>query len=195
MIAIIDYGAGNIASVANALRALNQEFILTNSAREIEKADKVIFPGQGEASFAVKRLQETGLFELLQNCKKPVLGICLGLQLLADGSKEGNVNCIGIIPGINEKFDDKKTKVPHMGWNSITIVKQSKLLNEIKSGENFYFAHSYYLPLNDSATSTSENGITFTASVEKDNYYGVQFHPEKSGDAGLKILRNFIEIC
>lgn len=195
MIALIDYGAGNVASVANALTELKQEFIVTNKEAEICNSDKVIFPGVGEASFAIRQLHILNLFTVLRIVKKPFLGICLGMQLMADQSTEGDVACLGIFPGTAQKFDTEKTKVPHMGWNDIKIIKESKLLSEIKSGEHFYFAHSYYLPVNEYSTSISNNNMDFSASLEKDNFYGVQFHPEKSGDAGLKILKNFIELC
>jgi glutamine amidotransferase len=195
MIALIDYGAGNVASVANALTELKQDFRITNKEADICNSDKIIFPGVGEASFAVRQLHLLNLFTVLRIVKKPVLGICLGMQLMADHSTEGDVACLGIFPGTALKFDSTKTKVPHMGWNDIKIVKESKLFNEIKSGEHFYFANSYYLPVNEITTSTSNNNIDFSASLEKDNFYGVQFHPEKSGNAGLKLLKNFIELC
>lgn len=195
MIALIDYGAGNVASVANVLAELNQKFIITKSEGEIIKADKVIFPGVGEASYAVRQLHLTNLFTVLRICKKPMLGICLGMQLMAESSEEGNVKCLGIFSGTSVKFDADKTKVPHMGWNDITFKKESKIFNEIKNGERFYFAHSYFLPENEFTTSVCNNGIDFASSMEKENFYGVQFHPEKSGLAGLKIIKNFIELC
>ncbi|MCX6151379.1 MAG: imidazole glycerol phosphate synthase subunit HisH [Ignavibacteriales bacterium] len=194
MIALIDYGAGNTASVANALRTLKQEFILTNSEVEICKADKAIFPGVGEASYAIRQLHKYNLINLLRIIKRPILGICLGMQLLADYSKEGNVSCLGIIPGIIEKFDSSKVTVPHMGWNEVFQIKKSPLFDGIKDGEFFYFAHSYLFSLGESTTSKTNHGIDFSASVEKENYFGVQFHPEKSGDAGLRVLKNFIEL-
>ncbi len=194
MIALIDYGAGNVASVANALTELNQEFIITSNETEICRAQKIIFPGVGEASYAIRQLHLLNLFTVLRIVKKPMLGICLGMQLMADFSKEGNVTCLGIFSVTAEKFDETKTKVPHMGWNDIEIVKESKLFNGIKSGERFYFANSYYLSVCPFTTSMSNNEINFSSSLEKDNFFGVQFHPEKSGDAGLKILKNFIDI-
>lgn len=195
MIALIDYGAGNVASVSNVLTALNQKFIITRSEGEIIGSDKVIFPGVGEASYAVRQLHLTNLFTVLRICKKPILGICLGMQLMAECSKEGNIKCLGIFPGAAEKFDPGKTKVPHMGWNDINIKKESKIFNGIKKGERFYFAHSYFLPVNELTTSTCNNSVDFSASMEKGTFYGVQFHPEKSGDAGMEIIKNFIELC
>jgi len=195
MIALIDYGAGNVASVANALTELKEEFKITKNETEICRSNKIIFPGVGEASFAVRKLHMLNLFSLLRIVKKPMLGICLGMQLMADHSTEGDVACLGIFPCTAEKFDTAKTKVPHMGWNDIEITTESKLFRGIKSGEHFYFANSYYLPLNEYTTSATDNNIKFSSAMEKGNFYGVQFHPEKSGDAGLKLLKNFIELC
>jgi glutamine amidotransferase len=194
MIAIIDYGAGNVASVSNAVGVLSQDYIITCNEIDILKSDKIIFPGVGEASFAVKQLHKLNLYTMLRVCKKPLLGICLGMQLMADYSKEGDVTGLGLFPGSAEKFDSKITKVPHMGWNSIEIRRGSKLFNGIKSGEMFYYANSYYLPLNMYTTAATNHNIAFAASVESRNFYGVQFHPEKSGYAGLQILKNFIEL-
>jgi glutamine amidotransferase len=195
MIALIDYGAGNVASVSNALHELDKKFIITNNETEICKADKIIFPGVGEASFAIKQLHILNLYSLLRMVRKPVLGVCLGLQLMADFSTEGDITCLGILPGTVLKFDPNKVKVPHMGWNDIHFTKESKLFSGIKEGERFYFANSYYLPVNNYTTSYSNNSIDFSASMEKDNFYGVQFHPEKSSGAGLQVLQNFIELC
>lgn len=195
MIALIDYGAGNVASVANALTVLEEDFKITKNETEICRANKIIFPGVGEASFAIKQLHMANLFSLLRMVKKPILGICLGMQLMADHSTEGGVTCLGIFPGTVEKFDPAKTKVPHMGWNDIEITSESKLFRDIKSGEYFYFANSYYVPVSEYTTSITDNNIKFSSAMEKGNYYGVQFHPEKSGDAGLKLLKNFIELC
>ncbi|MGD1006055.1 MAG: imidazole glycerol phosphate synthase subunit HisH [Ignavibacteriaceae bacterium] len=195
MIALIDYGAGNVASVANALTELEEEFKITKNESEICRADKIIFPGVGEASFAIRQLHMLNLFSLLRIVKKPILGICLGMQLMADHSTEGDVTCLGIFHGAAEKFDSTKTKVPHMGWNDIEITIESKLFQSIKSGERFYFANSYYIPVNEYTTSITNNNIKFSSAMEKGNFYGVQFHPEKSGDAGLKLLKNFVELC
>ncbi len=195
MIALIDYGAGNVASVANALNELGQKYKITNSETEICRVEKVIFPGVGEASFAIKQLQKLNLYSLLRIIKRPILGICLGMQLMADSSAEGDITCLGIFPGDVLKFDSQKVKVPHMGWNDIHFKKESKLFSGITEGERFYFANSYYLPVNEFTTSYCSNYVDFSASMEKENYFGVQFHPEKSSDAGLKVLKNFIELC
>ncbi len=194
MIAIIEYGAGNTASVANALNRLEKKFLITNQETEILKSDKIIFPGVGEASFAIRQLHKNNLINVLRLVKKPLLGICLGMQLLAEFSKEGNVACLGLISGTAEKFDQSKVTVPHMGWNEIKIIKQSNLFNGINSGEYFYFANSFYLPVNEFTTSSANHEVDFSASIEKENFYGVQFHPEKSGEAGLKLLQNFTEL-
>ncbi len=194
MIAVIDYGAGNVASVTNALNELNVNFVITKSETEIIKADRVIFPGVGEASFAIRQLHKLNLFPVLRMIKKPILGICLGMQLMTDHSKEGDVPCLGIFPANVERFDDTRTKVPHIGWNDIEIKTNSKLFEGIKNGERFYFANSFYVPQIEYTTSTSVNDVNFSASLERNNFYGVQFHPEKSADAGLKILKNFIQL-
>lgn len=194
MISLIDYGAGNTASVANALEELRQKFILTSAEDKICGSDKIIFPGVGEASFAVRQLHRLNLVNLLRIVKRPMLGICLGMQLFADHSTEGNVACLGVVPGEVEKFDSEKVIVPHMGWNEVFYKEGTRLFNNIKQGEYFYFAHSYYYLPNEYTVAESVHGIQFSAAVEKDNYFGVQFHPEKSGEAGLKVLQNFIEM-
>ncbi len=195
MIALIDYGAGNVASVANALTELKQDFVITKNETEIIRAEKIIFPGVGEASFAIRKLHLLNLFSVLRMCIKPMLGICLGLQLMVEKSEEGNVACLGVFPGTAKKFDDTKVKVPHMGWNEVEFIKESKLFTNIKSGTRFYFANSYYVPVNEFTTAKAEHDVLFSASMEKGSFYGVQFHPEKSSDAGLQLLKNFIELC
>jgi imidazole glycerol-phosphate synthase subunit HisH len=195
MIALIDYGAGNTASVANVLDELNYEYVITKSECGITNADKIIFPGVGEASSAVRSLHLTNLFNMLRVTKKPMLGICLGMQLLCDKSKEGNAVCLGIFPVTTEKFDETTIKVPNMGWNQIKYIKESKLFSGIPEEEYFYFANSYYVPVNENTTSICNYGIDFCSSMEKDNYYGVQFHPEKSGKMGVQLIKNFVEKC
>ncbi len=195
MIAVIDYGAGNIQSVVNALSDINTDFIVTNKESDLLKCDKIIFPGVGEASFAVKKLHLLNLFTMLRIIKKPLLGICLGMQILCDKSIEGNVTCLGIINTTTEIFDTHKVKVPHMGWNKVEIIKSNKLFDGIENNSYFYFAHSYYVPLNDYTVAKSNYDIDFSAACYKDNFYGIQFHPEKSGIKGIKVLKNFIEKC
>ncbi|MBA4405719.1 imidazole glycerol phosphate synthase subunit HisH [bacterium] len=195
MIALIDYGAGNTASVANVLDELKCEYVITNREGDLVSASKIIFPGVGEASFAIKRLHMTNLFTMLRVNKKPILGICLGMQLMCEKSKEGNVMGLCIFPVDTDKFDNTKVKVPHMGWNRVNHSKFSKLFAGIIDGEHFYFANSYYVPVNEQTTSICNYGVDFTASMEKENYYGVQFHPEKSGQAGIQLIKNFVELC
>jgi len=195
MIALIDYGAGNAASVSNALESLGVDYKVTNTEMDICKAEKVIFPGVGEASSAIRKLHLLNLYNLFRVLKKPMLGICLGMHLLADKSEEGNVSCLGILPADVKKFDDSKVKVPHMGWNTVKFSKESKLFKDIKDESYFYFAHSYYLPKIDSSIALTEYDVEFTAAIELNNFYGVQFHPEKSGEAGTQLLKNFIELC
>lgn len=194
MIAIIDYGAGNVASVANAVADLDVDYKITDKEPVICNADKIIFPGVGEAKFAIRQLHMKNLINLLRIVKKPLLGICLGMQLLSEKSKEGNVLGLGIFPGSTEIFDKENVKVPHMGWNKVKPIKDSKLFNGIKEDEFFYFAHSYYLPKNEFTIATTNYDVEFACAIEKENYHGVQFHPEKSGEAGLKLLKNFCEM-
>ena len=195
MIAVIDYGAGNVASVANAITRLGSPFIITSDINELDKAEKIVFPGVGEASFAINSLHNNGLIKYLQNIKKPLLGICLGMQLMCDHSDEGNVDGLGIFPINVVRFNNFETKVPHIGWNTVHYNSGNKLFTGIKQDEFYYFANSYYAPVDRSTTSVTENKIKFSASLEKDNYFGVQFHPEKSSESGLKVLQNFIENC
>lgn len=194
MIALIDYAAGNTASVSNILKELNADFILTNSKEKIKAADKVILPGVGEASSAMNKLNELKLISTLKNLTKPFLGICLGMQLLCESTEEGNSECLGIVPVKVKKFKPGRLKVPHMGWNSIKEISDDKLYNNITDGEYFYFAHSYFIPQNEFTTSNCNYGSEFSASIRHKNFYGVQFHPEKSAQQGIKILKNFLEI-
>ena len=195
MIALIDSGAGNVASVANVLKELNADYKLTKREIDICNSDKVIFPGVGEASFAVRQLHILNLFNLLRILKKPMLGICLGMQLMCEKLSEGNTAGLGIFPVSTNIFDKAKVKVPHMGWNNVEIINGGKLFEGINNKEHFYYANSYYVPVNEFTIAKSENGIEFSASIQKNNFYGVQFHPEKSGKAGIKLLKNFIELC
>lgn len=195
MIAVIDYGAGNVQSVRNALDDLKVNYKVTNLEPEIYKSDKIIFPGVGEASFAMRKLYLTNLAAMLRVTKKPLLGICLGMQLLSEKSEEGDTCCLGIIPINCVKYSEAKVKVPHMGWNKVKIEKPNILFDGIEEDTNFYFANSYYLPVCNYTIATSFYEVLFTAAVQKENFYGVQFHPEKSGKPGIKLLQNFIEKC
>ena len=192
MIAIIDYGAGNVKSVENAVRKLGFETIITSDFEEIRNAEKVIFPGVGEASTAMKYLKERNLDALIPTLEQPFLGICLGQQLLCDFSEEGNTQCLGIF-NLNVKEFPATDIVPHMGWNNLQQIK-GKLLEGISADDNFYFVHSYYCEVGENTTSKCDYILPFSATLKKDNFYGTQFHPEKSGNVGSKILENFLKI-
>lgn len=195
MIALIKYRAGNITSLSNALDRLNVHFFLAETPEELEKADGVIFPGVGHAYTAMESLKENGIDEWLKNTKKPVLGICVGMQLLFESSSEGNTQGLGVIPGSLTKFESKDEKVPHMGWNTLQSNSDHPLLKGIGKNEYLYFVHSYYAPESDFTLATCEYITPFSAMVEKDNFLGVQFHPEKSGFTGSKILKNFLDFA
>lgn len=195
MIALIYYGAGNMVSVSNVLKELNAEFVITNNKDEIAASDKIILPGVGEASSAMKRLNELGLVQILSTSAKPFLGICLGMQLLCNQTEEGNADCLGIIPINVKKFDINNLKVPHMGWNQLTSIRNSKILNSINENDYFYFAHSYFIPQNGFTTSVCNYGFNFSSSLQYRNYYGIQFHPEKSAKQGIQIIKNFLNLC
>ena len=195
MIAIIDYGAGNVASVANALATLDEKFIVTADKDVINNADKIIFPGVGEASFAMNQVRKAGLVETLQQTTKPLLGICLGMQLLCNFSDEGDAECLGIFPLRVRKFDASKTKVPHIGWNTARIEKDNPLFRDIPQDSFFYFANSFYVPTSEFTIAITENTIPISASLAMNNFYGTQFHPEKSSTTGMKVLNNFIKYC
>ena len=189
-IAIIDYGAGNTQSVKYALKRLGCEGILTSDKEVISNSDKVIFPGVGQASSAMKKLQSEGLDLLIPNLKQPVLGICLGMQLMCNFSEEGNTECLKIFNSKVKKFDNS-LKVPQIGWNTIFDLKTS-LFNSICEKEYMYLVHSYFVPVISETISTTKYGIDYSTALKKNNFTGVQFHPEKSGGKGEIILKNFI---
>lgn len=191
MIAVVDLGKNNTLPLKSALREFTQDFIITSNEIEIFRSDKVILVGYGEASQGVKKLHLLNLFSVMRILKKPMLGIGLGMQLMCNYSTEGNVSCLGIFPGSTEKFVEPKTKIRHTGLDTINIILDSKLFDGITNSDRFYFDHSFYIPKNDCTSSLSKNGIIFSASLEKECSYGVQFHPEKSGEAGIKLLQNF----
>lgn len=201
MIAIIDYGVGNLFSIACSLKAIGQEVVVTGNAEEIRKADKLILPGVGAFPDAIKKLKADGLDKVvIEEAKKgkPLLGICLGMQMLFEKSYEfGESNGLSLIKGnvkeIKPLIGD--LKVPHIGWNSLSFTKDSKLFKYIKEGDYVYFVHSFSAQdCEKSVTSTTDYGAVLTATVENGNVYGAQFHPEKSGEVGLKILKAFTEI-
>ncbi len=191
-IVIIDYGAGNIQSIQFAFKRLGYKAILSNNPEVIKNADKVIFPGVGEASNAMKKLKESGLDELIPNLKQPVLGICLGMQLLCNHTQENNTVGLGVFNVDIKRFNNEK-KVPQMGWNTIYNLK-TDLFKGIKEHSYMYLVHSYYAESCDEAIAFTDYGITYSTALQKENFYGVQFHPEKSGDIGELILKNFIEL-
>ena len=199
-VGIIKYNAGNVFSVRCALQRLGVDALITDDKQDLEKCDKIIFPGVGEASTAMAHLRATGLDDLILSLKQPVLGICIGMQLMCDHSDEGDAECLGIFDGLTVKrFDnshaDDSFKIPHMGWDNIDVVKDNKLLTHDLSDEYVYYVHSYYAPISERYTIASTNYIVpYSAALHKDNFYATQFHPEKSGRIGETILRNFLEL-
>ncbi|GAA4155491.1 imidazole glycerol phosphate synthase subunit HisH [Chryseobacterium ginsenosidimutans] len=192
MIAIIKYNGGNVSSVQNALNRLNVKSIITDDFEAIQKADKVIFPGVGEASSTMKILKEKGLDRLIPSLKQPVLGICLGMQLMCKNNEEGNTVGMGIF-NINVKKFPAKDIVPHMGWNTISGFK-SPVFSGIEEKTDVYFVHSFYCELSEHTTSVCDYILPFSASLQKDNFYAMQFHPEKSGEIGSRLLQNFLKL-
>lgn len=192
MIAIIKYNGGNVNSLQNALNRLNVDSIITDDPEKILKADKVIFPGVGEASSTMKLLKEKELDLLIPGLKQPVLGICLGMQLMCGENEEGNTVGMGIFD-INVRKFPSKDIVPHMGWNTVSG-PTSPLFSGIEESSDVYFVHSYYCELSDFTTSVCDYILPFSASLQKDNFYAVQFHPEKSGIVGNQIVKNFINL-
>ena len=191
-IVIINYGAGNIQSIKFAIQRLGFEAVLTDNETEIRNADKVIFPGVGEASSAMEKLMATGLDKVIPTLTQPVLGICLGMQLMCNHCEEGNTQGLNIFDVDVVKFDGSE-KVPQIGWNQIENLK-SDLFKGISEKEYMYLVHSFYVPLNNEAIATTNYGIKYASALQEKNFYGVQFHPEKSSKAGAKILQNFLEL-
>ncbi|MCB9198769.1 MAG: imidazole glycerol phosphate synthase subunit HisH [Flavobacteriales bacterium] len=192
MIAIINYNAGNTTSVYNAIRNLDQECIITDDPKIIERADHVILPGVGSAGPAMDRLKDKGLDLLIPNLSVPVLGICLGLQLMCQFSEEDETKCMGIFNNNVKKFPPKD-KVPHMGWNSHTSVS-GELFEHLSTKDDFYFVHSYYVERSHFEIAHCDYILGFSTALKKDNFYGVQFHPEKSSITGQQLLKNFIKL-
>ena len=191
-IIIINYGAGNIQSIKFAIQRLGYQAILSHDIEEIQHANKVIFPGVGEASSAMKKLRASGLDKIIPDLKQPVLGICLGMQLMCNSSEEGSTTGLGIFDTEVVKFSSR-VKVPQIGWNQISSLK-SGLFEGVGENEHIYLVHSFYAPLCDETIAESEYELSYSAALRKDNFYGTQFHPEKSSDVGARILQNFLEL-
>lgn len=195
MIAIIDSGGANLASVQFALERLGAQSVLTRDAAEIAAADRVLLPGVGAAPEAMKALSDTELIEPISQLRQPVLGICLGMQLLFGRSLEGNTDLLGILDGVCLEFTPAQGRsVPHMGWNRVHPTTTHPLLAGLDDVSHVYFVHSYYVPVNDTTIATCNYGEEFTAIAARNNFFGCQFHPERSGQIGARILQNFLEI-
>jgi len=200
VIVVIDYKAGNLYNVGNALKFLKVDFTVSGDPDVVSRADRVILPGVGSARAAMESLAEQGLVEVLQDLRVPFLGICLGLQLLFEVSEEDNTPCLGLLPGTVRRFDSSQIKVPHIGWNQVSGMDVSSqppsiLLEGIPGESFFYFVHSYFAPLESPFTlGKTDYGSWFGSVAARENFYGVQFHPERSGEIGLKVLQNFLEV-
>ncbi len=195
-VAIVKYNAGNICSVINAVRRLGMEPTVTDNATELRNADAVLFPGQGEAAYTMHYLRQKGLDTVIRSLTQPVLGICIGMQLMCRHSEEGDTDCLGIFDVPVKRFHAQRQsdKIPHMGWNCLTNLK-GDLYKGIQGGDFVYFIHSYYIPQNTFSIADTDYIQSFCASMNKDNFYATQFHPEKSGSVGEKILGNFMNLC
>lgn len=189
---IIDYNAGNTRSVIHSLNRLGIEPILSGDKEVISSADKIIFPGVGEAGFAMRVLREKGLDAFIPQIKQPLLGVCLGMQLLCEFSEESNTKCLGIFPLTVKRFHSETDKIPHMGWNQVKDCNVP-LFTPFDEGKNFYFVHSYYVPVSAYTNSVCDYILPFSAGIQRENFYGVQFHPEKSDKAGEELIRRFVE--
>lgn len=194
-VAVVKYNAGNIYSVIHALQRLGVTPLLTDEPQELMTADRVLFPGQGEASTAMQYLKEHQLDHVIKDLKQPILGICIGQQLMCRHSEEGNVDTLGIFDVPVLRFTPKchEEKVPHMGWNQLEQL-QSPLMKNIQEGEYAYFVHSYYVPVCEHTIATTQYILPFSAALQHNNFYATQFHPEKSGSVGERIIQNFLEL-
>ena len=194
MIAIIDYKMGNLRSVENALKRLGAEFCVTADPVVSRSADRVLLPGVGNAAEAMENLRKAGLVEVIRSLRRPVLGICVGMQVMCRHSEEGDVECLNIFDARVKRFvPAPDVKVPHMGWNRIGNL-ESKLFKGLDGGSYVYFVHSYYPELCPDTIATSHHGVMFSAALKYENFYGTQFHPEKSGDVGERIIENFLKL-
>ena len=192
MVAVVKYNAGNIRSVVNALDRLGVESILTDDPEALRSADKVIFPGVGEANSAMRYLEERGLDEVFKSLTQPFLGICLGMQLMCEYSSENDTRCLGIFDETVRRFPEDGI-VPHMGWNNF-ISHSGALFEGISALDSMYFVHSYFVEVGPDSIATTDYILPFSSGLQKENYYGVQFHPEKSADVGQRLLRNFLAL-
>jgi glutamine amidotransferase len=194
MIAIVDYKMGNLRSVENALRRLGADFVVTADADVIRRADKVLLPGVGNAAEAMENLRAADLVDVIRSLRQPVLGICVGMQVMCRHSEEGDVDCLGIFDARVKRFTPSpEVKVPHMGWNKIGNL-ETKLFKDLEGGSYVYFVHSYYPELCPDTIATATHGVMFSAALKYENFYGTQFHPEKSGDVGERIISNFLKL-
>lgn len=194
MIAIIDYGMGNLRSVENALKRLGAEAVVTADPKVIKQADRVLMPGVGNAARAMENLREAGLCDVVRQLRKPVLGICVGMQIMCRHSEEGDAECLRLFDCDVKRFaESPELKVPHMGWNRVSNL-DSKLFKAVDEGSYLYFVHSYYPTLCSDTIATAVHGEMFSAALKYENFYGTQFHPEKSGDVGEKIIANFLKL-
>ena len=190
-VAIVDYGVGNIKSIQHSLDRIGVNHTYTMDKEKIISAEKVVFPGVGDASYAMKQLKKQNLDKLIPNLKQPFLGICLGMQLMCNYSEEGDTSCLGIINTSVKKFNSNNNKIPLIGWNNIKNLK-TNLFKGIAENEFMYFVHTYFVPKSTYTISESSYGLNYSSAINKDNFYGTQFHPEKSGLIGEKIIKNFI---
>ena len=194
MIAIVDYKMGNLRSVENALKRLVAEYVVTADAEVIKSADRVLLPGVGNAAEAMENLRAASLVDTIKQLRRPVLGICVGMQVMCRHSEEGDVDCLNIFDARVKRFTPSAdVKVPHMGWNTIGNL-ETKLFKGLEGGSYVYFVHSYYPELCPDTIATSSHGMMFSAALKYENFYGTQFHPEKSGDVGERIIENFLKL-
>jgi imidazole glycerol-phosphate synthase subunit HisH len=192
-LAIIDSGGANIASLSYAIERLGIDSRVTTDAATLRAATHVILPGVGAAADCMERLRGAGLIETIRGLRQPLLGVCVGMQLLFESSEEGNVACLGLLPGCVHRFADREgLPVPHMGWNQLEFARPSPLLDDVASGDHVYFVHSYCAPVNENTIATTTYGERFAAIVRRGNVFGAQFHPERSAQAGALVLRNFL---
>lgn len=194
-LAIIDNGGANIASLRFALERLGIAAVLTTDAKVLREATHVLLPGVGAAADCMDRLRAAGLVDTIRALTQPLLGVCVGMQLLFEQSAEGNVQCLGLLPGRVKRLDDQSgLTIPHIGWNQLEFVKRTPLLADIEPGAHVYFVHSYCAPVSDATVAQCTYGESFSAIVQRDNVYGAQFHPERSARAGSVLLRNFLRL-